>query len=66
MFTSGSLLFALFRFLPLGEFVKRLCSFLKLGNEVLNIIQNVVQDLLGTEDSQNSKHFNCEVNKQML
>lgn len=49
MLTPGSLLFALLRFLSLGELVESFGCFLKFGDKVLNIIQDVVKDLLQRE-----------------
>lgn len=44
--TSGSFLFTFLRFLPLWKFSKCFSSFLKFGNKIFNVIQNMVQNLL--------------------
>lgn len=44
--TSRSFLFTFLSFLPLWKFSKSFSSFLKFGNKILNVIQNMVQNLL--------------------
>lgn len=44
--TSRTSLFALLDLLPLGELAEGLRSFLEFGDEELNVVQDVVQDLL--------------------
>lgn len=46
LLTSGAFLLALLVLLPLGELTEGLGSLLKFGDEKLNVIQDVVQDLL--------------------
>ena len=47
--TPWTFLFALLVLLPLGELVKRLGGFLQFGDEVLDVIQDVVQDFLSNK-----------------
>lgn len=46
LLTSWTFLLPFLDLLPFGELVKRLGSLLKFGDEELNVIQDVVQDLL--------------------
>lgn len=44
--TSWTFLFAFLGLLPLGELVEGLSSLLEFGDEELDVVQDVVQDLL--------------------
>ncbi len=44
--TSWTFLFAFLGLLPLGELVEGLSRLLKFGDEELDVVQDVVQDLL--------------------